>query len=256
MKTNNRPGPQQLHSDGLIRYLRGQGEKLPERHVKMLWNCVDQLTLTERLIDQAERDLAPLLESDTFREARRILDSFHSMALVAAATILGEVGDFTRFPNGKAIACFAGLNPRVFSSADKHRIGGIAKAGSRNLRWMLQQAAWTAIRCDDRVKRIFHRIARRSGRKAAATGAGPQAAGVDAPRRAPRANLRGASNHTDHVTQEPLDRRDLEVYDEARPLDCFFGPRTPRPLEIVSAKGSRFSRIRFHGPEPRAQELA
>jgi transposase len=169
MNTNNRPGPKQLNSDSLIRYLRGQGEKLPERHVAMLWSCVDQLTLTERQIDQAERDLAPLLASETFRETRRILDSFPGVAMVAAATILGEVGDFTRFADRKAIARYAGLNPRVFSSADKHRIGGIAKAGSRNRRWMLQQAAWTAIRCDDRVKRIFHRIAKRSGRKAAAT---------------------------------------------------------------------------------------
>jgi hypothetical protein len=32
----------------------------------------------------------------------------------------------------------------------------------------LQQAAWTAIRTDDQVRRVFLRIARRSGRKAAA----------------------------------------------------------------------------------------
>jgi transposase len=32
----------------------------------------------------------------------------------------------------------------------------------------LQQAAWTAIRTDEHVRRIFLRIAKRSGRKAAA----------------------------------------------------------------------------------------
>lgn len=169
MNSNNRPGPTKLTSDGLVRYLRGQGAKLPQRHVQMLWQCVDQLTLTERQIDQAERDLAPLLESATFRETRRILDSFPGVALVAAATILGEVGDFHRFTGRKSIARFAGLNPRIYNSSDKQRIGAIAKAGSRNLRWILQQSAWTAIRCDDRVKRIFLRIAKRCGRKAAAT---------------------------------------------------------------------------------------
>jgi transposase len=36
------------------------------------------------------------------------------------------------------------------------------------LRWILQQAAWTAIRTDENVKFLFARIARRAGRKAAA----------------------------------------------------------------------------------------
>jgi len=169
MNANNRPGPARLGSDSLVRYLQAQGSKLPERHVNMLWHCVDQLTLTERQIAQAERVIRPLLESDTFARTYEILASFPGVALVAAATILGEVGDFTRFTDRKAIGRFAGLNTRIYASGGKQRAGHIAKAGSRSLRWILQQAAWTAIREDDHVKRIFCRIAKRSGRKAAAT---------------------------------------------------------------------------------------
>ena len=169
MNANNRPGPVRLAADSLIRYLKGQGSKLPPRHVSMLWHCVDQLTLTERQIAHAERAIGPLMQSQTFARTYEILDSFPGVALVAAATILGEVGDFTRFTDRKAIGRFAGLNTRTFASGGKQRAGHIAKAGSRSLRWILQQAAWTAIRGDDRVKRIFNRIARRSGRKAAAT---------------------------------------------------------------------------------------
>ena len=57
---------------------------------------------------------------------------------------------------------------RVYASGGKQRIGHIAKTGSPDLRWILQQAAWTAIRYDEHVKRIFLRIAKRAGRKAAA----------------------------------------------------------------------------------------
>ena len=56
----------------------------------------------------------------------------------------------------------------MYASGGKQRIGHIAKAGSSDLRWILQQAAWTAIRYDEHVKRIFLRIAKRAGRKAAA----------------------------------------------------------------------------------------
>jgi transposase len=168
MNINNRPGPARMHSDGLIRYIKAQGEKLPERHVAMLWRYVDQLALTERQIDESERHLGRLVQSETFRSTFEILDSFPGVALVAAATVLAEVGDFRRFQDRKAIGRFAGLNPRVYASGGKQRIGHIAKAGSRNLRWILQQSAWTAIRSDEHVRRLFLRIARRSGRKAAA----------------------------------------------------------------------------------------
>jgi len=168
MNANNRPGPDRLQSDGLTRYIKAQGPKLPEQHVAMLWNCVDQLALTERQIAQAEREIAQLVQGESFRSTYDILVSFPGVAMVTAATVLGEVGDFTRFTHRKAIGRFAGLNPRVFASGGKQRIGHIAKAGSPQLRWILQQAAWTAMRTDDNVRRIFLRIAKRSGRKAAA----------------------------------------------------------------------------------------
>ncbi len=168
MNANNRPGPERMQSDGLIRYLKAQGPKLPERHVAMLWNCVDQLALTERQIAQAERSIKEVIERETFADVYGILTSFPGVALVTAATIIGEVGDFARFTHRKAIARFAGLNPTVYASGGKQRTGHIAKAGSPHLRWVLQQAAWTAIRTDEEVKFIFLRIAKRSGRKAAA----------------------------------------------------------------------------------------
>jgi transposase len=168
MNTNNRPGPARLESDGLIRYLKGQGEKLPPRHVEMLWQCVDQLALTERQIAAAERTIAELVRRGCSQEAYAILTSFPGVALVTAATVIAEIGDFKRFHDAKAIGRYAGLNPRVFASGGKQRMGHIAKTGSADLRWILQQAAWTAIRTDEQVRRIFVRIAKRSGRKAAA----------------------------------------------------------------------------------------
>ncbi len=168
MNANNRPGPERLQSEGLIRYLKAQGQKLPARHVAMLWNCVDQLALTERQIAQAEREIAEVVQRETFAETYALLVSFPGVALVTAATIIAEIGDFRRFKHPKAIGRFAGLNPRVFASGGKQRTGHIAKTGSPPLRWILQQAAWTAIRTDEDVRRIFLRIAKRSGRKAAA----------------------------------------------------------------------------------------
>lgn len=168
MNANNRPGPARMRSDSLIRYLKGQGDKLPARHVEMLWHCVDALALTERQMDQAERTIGELVRRDSFREGFAILTSFPGVALVTAGTVMAEIGDFKRFHDAKAIGRYAGLNPRVFASGGKQRMGHIAKTGPSDLRWILQQAAWTAIRCDEHVRRLFLRIAKRAGRKAAA----------------------------------------------------------------------------------------
>jgi transposase len=168
MNANNRPGPARMQSEGLIRYLKAQGLKLPARHVEMLWQCVDALSLTERQMAQAERVIGELVRRDSFHEVYGILTSFPGVAQLTAATVIAEVGDFHRFTHHKAIGRYAGLNPRVFASGGKQRIGHIAKTGSADLRWILQQAAWTAIRRDDGVRRVFLRIAKRSGRKAAA----------------------------------------------------------------------------------------
>jgi transposase len=168
MNANNRPGPARLASDGLIRYVRAQGAKLPARHVAMLWQCVDSLALTERQMQEAERTIGEVVRRESFREVYEILVSFPGVAQLTAATVIAEIGDFRRFPDAKAIGRYAGLNPRVFASGGKQRMGHIAKTGPSDLRWILQQAAWTAIRTDENVRRVFLRIAKRAGRKAAA----------------------------------------------------------------------------------------
>jgi transposase len=168
MNLNNRPGPARLDGPGLIRYLRGQGDKLPARHCVLLWGCVDQLTLLERQIDAIERELMTLMERPRFHAMAEILTTFPGVGLVTMATVLAEVGDFKRFTHRKAIARYAGLNPTVHASGGKNCTGHIAKAGPPDLRWILQQAAWTAIRVDASLKRMWLKISRSAGKKAAA----------------------------------------------------------------------------------------
>ena len=85
-----------------------------------------------------------------------------------SATAIAEIGDFSRFPDSKAIGRYAGLTPTGYASADKNRLGRICKTGSPDLRWALQQAAWTAIRCDPDIKKTWLKISKTAGKKAAA----------------------------------------------------------------------------------------
>lgn len=168
MNLNNRPGPSGMTADGLARYLRGQGKLLPERHVRILWQAHDQLSLFERQMEQSERELIRLVAQPVFKNIFDLLDTMPGVGLITAATVLAEIGDFSRFPDRKAIVRYAGLNPRIFESADVQRGGRLSKAGPPDVRWVLQQASWTAIRSDPAIKKLWRRIAKRSGGKPAA----------------------------------------------------------------------------------------
>jgi transposase len=91
------------------------------------------------------------------------LDDLVGIGPVMALTIRAEMGDIARFRNGPALASYAGLVPRVESSADRVYRGRITRDGSPWLRWALVLAARHAIRRDDPRARWARRLAVRKG---------------------------------------------------------------------------------------------
>ena len=168
MNTNNRPGPARMDAARLIGYLKAYGALLPQRHVRMLWQHQRQLSLLEEEMGMCQREIARLLDQPRYQALTALLSTAPGVGPVVAATVLAEIGDFRRFSDSKAIGRYAGLAPRLFASGGKERHGRISKTGPADLRWVLQQAAWTAIRCDESIKRRWLKISRGSGKKAAA----------------------------------------------------------------------------------------
>ena len=64
------------------------------------------------------------------------------MALVDAATLISELGDLSRFPNGRQLMAYLRLAPSEQSSGASVRRGGITKAGNSGGRRLLIEAAW------------------------------------------------------------------------------------------------------------------
>ncbi len=61
----------------------------------------------------------------------RALQALRGMALVAAATLVAELGDITRFANPCQLTAYLGPVPSEHSSGAARRQGGITKAGKR-----------------------------------------------------------------------------------------------------------------------------
>src|ERR1700761_7212090 len=73
----------------------------------------------------------------------RALQALRGMGLVAAATVIAELGDITRFDNPRQLMAFLGLVPSEHSSGGTRRQGGLTKAGNGAARRMLIEAAWS-----------------------------------------------------------------------------------------------------------------
>jgi transposase len=83
-----------------------------------------------------------------------------------ASVIVLEIGDVDRFPAAERLASYAGTTPRVHSSGDKTRYGGLRPDVNRYLRWAFAEAgnsvAVNAKRRPDRhVSRLYQRIRQR-----------------------------------------------------------------------------------------------
>jgi transposase len=91
------------------------------------------------------------------------LDTLVGVGPILALTVRAEIGEIARFRGGPALASYAGLVPRVDSSASRVYHGRITREGSPWLRWALVQAARHAIRRDDARARWARRLAVRKG---------------------------------------------------------------------------------------------
>ena len=105
--------------------------------------------------------------ADPWVEQTPYLLQLHGIGLMTAMTILSAIGEIERFPTAKKLVGYAGLGAKVHSSGLTHRTGGITKQGRKELRRVLIESAWTAVRYDQHWKEQFEALAYRIGREKA-----------------------------------------------------------------------------------------
>jgi len=162
---NNLVGPKTLDSPQANAWLKAYEDKLAPRHRFMLRQLLDTILIGERQVADAERQIEELIVSNpTWAHQAELLMSLPGVGLLTAATLLAEVGDFKRFDHVNEVVDYIGLAPRIFASDKTVRYGRMSKTGPRDARWILQQAAWVAIRKQTEIRLIWDRIRRRAGK--------------------------------------------------------------------------------------------
>jgi transposase len=127
-----------------------------------------QLTETiEHLNEQIHR-VEARIETIVNQRDVEIVSSVPGVGRRSAAAIVAEIGDASRFSNGKQIAAWAGLAPSVYQSAGMFLTGSITKMGSKWLRRVMVEAAHSAVIVrDSRLRMFYLRVKDRKGAKTA-----------------------------------------------------------------------------------------
>lgn len=125
---------------------------------------LDTLTFAQQQIANVESCMAAWAAGD---ERIVLLFQLTGVGLVTAVTVLASIGDITRFPDADHLVGYSGLGARVHDSGLTTRTGGITKAGRKDLRAALVEAAQIGVLHDPRWKAELGRLAPRIGRNKA-----------------------------------------------------------------------------------------
>ncbi len=132
----------------------------------------DLLGLLDRLEPQIVELTGQVEQQARQRPEAACLMELDGVGPVVSLAFLLTLGTARRFPRGKQVASYLGLNPTEHSSGSgPQKLGHISKQGNRMMRWLLVEAAWVAVGKNPDLRRVYQRLAFRRGRKVAVVAA-------------------------------------------------------------------------------------
>lgn len=116
----------------------------------------------------AALDCAIAREALRSAEVMRLM-TVPGVSVITASTFVAAIGDIRRFYNARKLVGYLGLDPRVRQSgAGPARHGRITKQGSAQVRHVLVEAAWIAVRAPGPLRAFYERVRARRGAQVAA----------------------------------------------------------------------------------------
>lgn len=123
------------------RWLADQSFENPAQQI-VFQDMVNAVTDAEERHENLVTLIGKLVPQWSLRPLGEALCSVRGIDLIAASTIMAEIGDLTRFQSPAQLMSDMGLVPGEDSSGANIRRTGITKTGNPEVRRMLTQAAW------------------------------------------------------------------------------------------------------------------
>jgi transposase len=140
LRNGHRYGGGSPWTEAHMRYLREL--VLPDPAQKfVLEEYLQRVDASVAQVERIESQMARLLPDWQRRKFVEALQGFRGFQLVAAMTLVSELGDLRRFDHPRRLMAYVGLVPGENSSGERRRQGGITKCGNSHVRWMLVEVA-------------------------------------------------------------------------------------------------------------------
>lgn len=122
---------------------------------------IAELELIRQLRLEAQGHIRRLASQDRYRDLVALLCQIPGIGLLTAMVLMTELIDIQRFPSLDKLCSYCGVIPDMSASGEKEQTRGITKRGNIHVNWVLNQAAWTAIRLDPGLSLAYHNYRKR-----------------------------------------------------------------------------------------------
>jgi len=134
--------------------------KLSEVEILIMDNALSMLEAVEKSIKQVDLKVIDLGKKD---HQIQLLLSIPGVDLTCALGLIAAIDDIGKFESPEKLASYFGLVPTVSQSGNTCHHGRITKAGSKNARWLLVEAAQAMALGSCPLAGTYHRVKVRKG---------------------------------------------------------------------------------------------
>lgn len=113
------------------------------------------------------RQIRELSRSVEYEKNYKLLLSIPGIGITIAMTILVQLGDISRFKRLDDLCNYIGLVPRMYASGDRVVTGKMIRRGRKELKIMMIEASWEAIRKDPALMMKFNELSVRMNKNKA-----------------------------------------------------------------------------------------
>jgi transposase len=133
------------------------------RMEKASGNCslkalLDELNHIRRIITVLNRNIRALGRTDEYQANVRLLRTVPGISTLTAMTLLTELYNINRFSSLDKLASYVGLIPNTDSSGEKDNTTGITNRRNPELRVMMIESSWVAVRKDPALMMAYDRL--------------------------------------------------------------------------------------------------
>ena len=123
-----------------------------------LKSFLEELLYLRQIIARLTKQIRTLATEDRYRMSVVYLKSVHGVSTLSAMILLTELIDIHRFRTLDHLASYCGLVPGEHSTGEEQTITGISRRRNPQLRALLVECAWVAVRTDPALLMAFSKL--------------------------------------------------------------------------------------------------